>query len=53
MRAFVGVRPNKHDINHKDQNTDNNRLSNLEYVDQSNNRSTNGSGGFDDDEVPF
>ncbi len=32
MEAFVGTRPDGHDVNHKDHDKTNNRLTNLEYI---------------------
>ena len=37
LEAFVGPRPTKFQCNHKDANKNNNRLDNLEWVDQSTN----------------
>lgn len=38
MAAFVGPRPDGHEINHKDGDVANNRLDNLEYVTPAENR---------------
>lgn len=42
--AFLGERPDKHEIHHIDENVRNNRLSNLEYIDYADHRRIHYSG---------